>query len=450
MQAHTNPRVKVNASRRARARAIGLGLLIVVAGTSFAVACQGTSNLLSVQVPNSVSSGLFNDPKNATLLTNSVIGAFEFAFGTYVRVTGIAADELADATLAAANWPLDRRDNNAVTQAYGSLLYSPLSIARAMGDQAITNLSGWTTTQVPTQPTLLATAYLYSGFTYAAMGMTFCQAAFDGGPAVNQLGMFSLAEARFTSAITAAQAAGQTNLLNAAYVGRARVRLYQHNLAGAISDAQLVPSGFVFNANNDAATARRYNNMYNSVSTSGATTVDPSARALTTETGQADPRAATLALATKAQDGLSLIVIPTKYNAASLTLGQAIPFPMARYAEAQLILAEAQGGAAAVTIINALRAAVPLNAYTGPTDATSIKNLVLSERQRALFTEGFRFFDVERYALPLVPAVGSAFKWGGTYGGTVCLPLPSIEFLNNLNVNQTTLIDGVQGDFIVP
>jgi hypothetical protein len=317
-------------------------------------------------------------------------------------------------------------------------------------DQAITNLSGWTTAQVPTQPTLLATAYVYSGFTYATMGMTFCQAAFNSGPAVNQLGMFALAETRFDSAIVWATAAGQTSLLNAAYLGRARVRLYQGNIAGATSDANLVPAGFVFNANDDATSARRYNNIYANVSTSGTNTVEPASRALATENAQADPRAATTLLTTKAADGVSQIFIPTKYNAASLALGEAIPFPIARYAEAQLILAEAQGGAAAVTIINTMRAAVPLKPYTGATDPASITTLIAGERQRALFVEGFRFYDVERLNLPFSPPLASAYRLGGAYGGTICLPLPSIEYLNNPNIVVANIIDGVRGDFTIP
>ena len=125
------------------------------------------------------------------------------------------------------------------------------------------------------------------------------------------------------------------------------------------------------------------------------------------------------------------IYIPTKYNAATLTAGQSIPQPITRYAEAQLVLAEAQGGTSAVNIINTMRAAVSLTPYTGPTDAASIKTLIASERQRVLFLEGYRAFDIERLNLPLVPAVGSPYLQGGVYGGTVCFPVPDIEKNNN-------------------
>jgi hypothetical protein len=277
-----------------------------------------------------------------------------------------------------------------------------------------------------------------------------CQAAFDLGAPVDQKGMFALAEARFTAAIAAAQAASQTTLLNAAYVGRARVRLFQHNTTGAIADAQLVPKGFVFNAAMDATTSRRFNHVFNAISTGGSVTVEVATRKLTTENGEIDPRSATTQLTTKPVDGTSLIFIPTKDNAASLTAGDAIPMPIARYEEAQLILAEAQGGAAAVSIINTMRAAVSLKPYTGATDAASITQLIVGERQRVLFVEGFRAFDIERFNVSLTPTAGTSYRFGGAYGHTVCLPLPDVERFANPNVDPATLITGVQGQFPVP
>ena len=115
-----------------------------------------------------------------------------------------------------------------------------------------------------------------------------------------------------------------------------------------------------------------------------------------------------------------------------------------------MILAEAQGGASAVTIINTMRAAASLNPYTGATDATSIKALIASERQRVLFLEGYRAFDIERLNLALVPAVGSPYLQGGVYGGTVCFPVPDIEKNNNPNIVAAEIITGVRGEFTPP
>ena len=439
-----------------RTRAVRRTLISALAAGLFTTACN-TSDMLDVQAPNSVPVDIYADPAFATLMVNSVIGDFECAFGSFVVAEGLLTDELHDSALNNGNWNMDRRDNAFTSGFYGTNscttvtgVYTPLSTARGEADAAIERLSGWTVAQVPNIKTLEAQANLYSGFSYAALGMAMCQAAFDKGPLVNQLGIFALAEQRFTAAIAAAQAASLTNVLNAAYAGRARVRLYQHNTAGAIADAQLVPAGFVFNAAMDATNARRFNHIYSAISTSGALTVETTARALTTETGQVDPRSATIRLNTAPADGLNQIWIPTKYNAATLTAGQSIPQPITRYAEAQLILAEAQGGTSAANMINTMRAAVSLTPYTGPTDAASIKALIASERQRVLFLEGVRAFDIERLNLPLVPAVGSAYLQGGVYGGTVCFPVPDIEKNNNSNVVAAEIITGVRGEFTPP
>lgn len=420
------------------------------------VACS-TSDLLKVQAPNSVPSDIYQNPAYATLMVNSVIGDFECAFGSFVVAEGIASDELHDASLNNGNWNLDRRDNGFTSGFYGvnscttqTGIYTPLSTARGEADAAIKSLSGWTAAQVPNLTALTAQANLYAGFSYAMLGQSMCQAAFDMGPLVDQKGMFTLAETRFTAAIAAAQTAGLTNVLNAAYAGRARVRLYLHDATGAIADAQLVPSGFVFNAAMDATNARRFNHVFQAISTAGTATVEPTARALATESGQVDPRSAVVLLKTAPADGLAQIYIPAKYSAATLTAGEALPMPITRYAEAQLVLAEAQGGANAVNIINTMRAAVSLDPYTGPTDAASITALIASERQRVLFLEGFRAFDIERLALPLVPAAGSPYLQGGVYGATVCLPVPDIERDNNPNIVASQIISGVRGEFAVP
>jgi hypothetical protein len=450
-------------SRNARASRGGPAVTLAVFGAAMIVALSAcdTSRLLDVKAPNSVPATIFDDPTQATLMVQSAIGDFECAFGAFVTAEGIATDELQDATVTAANWQLDRRDDGFTSGTYGTgactnneAIYTPLSTARWEADRAIERLVAWTDAQVANRQALLAQANVYAGFSYALMGMALCQATFDEGAPVDQKGMFTLAETRFTDAIAAASAApataSNTAVKNAAYLGRARVRLFLHSAAGAIADAQQVPAGFVFNATTDAANSRRYNRVYNAIVTGGVMTVEATARQLKTENGETDPRSATTQLTTRASDGVAVIVVPTKYSAATQDAGRALPHPIARYAEAQLIIAEAQGGSAAVTIINTMRAAANLKPYTGATDAASIKTLIAGERQRVLFAEGFRAFDVERFNLDLAPAPNSTYRFGGVYGNTVCLPLPDVERFANANVDPKTLISGVRGQFPLP
>jgi starch-binding outer membrane protein, SusD/RagB family len=111
------------------------------------------------------------------------------------------------------------------------------------------------------------------------------------------------------------------------------------------------------------------------------------------------------------------------------------PIPIARWAEAQLIIAEVEGGQEAVQIINTLRARHGLPAFSS-NDPQEIRNQVIQERLRELFLEGHHLGDLIRYNLPLDPAPGQPFGNGGLYGDMRCMPLPDVERLNNPNIGR--------------
>lgn len=422
-------------------RGVGRHCALSLAGLALSAglfAGCNTNRLLDVVTPNQVPVSVLDQPSNAVLMVNSMVGDYQCAHGSAVVVEALIAGEMNDAQLGAAQWDYARRTANTLTNGiYGTAgcaatqspgIYLPLATARFDADHAIANLTTWTDAQVPGRTGLLAVADLYAGFSYSFLGMAMCQAAFDNGPAVNQKGMFALAEARFTDAIANAQASGADSVKFAAYVGRARVRLYQGNTAGAAADAQLVPKGFVMNASTSGTALRLYNRVYAVTKQYGDYSIPSFSQNMKTENGEVDPRSATQLAGTRsANNNQTIIYTPNKYIA-----GDAAPIPLARYEEAQLILAEVQGGAQAVAIINAMRADVGLLPYTGLTDAASIKNLVIDERRRVLFLEGTRNYDIERFGIPFNPPVGANFPvGGGTYGNTTCLPLPDVEKNNN-------------------
>ena len=428
-------------------------LLVAGAMLTLTLAACNTGKLLDAGVPDRVDASTLGTPGTAALLVNSAVGDFECAIGSAVTVEGIISDELADAQLGAAGWPYDRRDANTqpngiygtgtCTSAQNPGLYLPLSTARWSADNILTKLTGWTDAQVPNRQLLIARAALYAGLSYTAMGMSMCEAAFDLQPQINQQAMFAAAEVRFSTAITAATAAGGVSgdsLKAAAYLGRARARLFQGNKANALTDAQQVPSGFVLYATAGSDDNRRYNRVFSSTGQFGDYTVDTLARSLKTQ-GVVDPRSAVTAYPdTRPADGLTAIWAPAKYSS------DASPIRIATWDEAQLIIAEAQGGAAAVATINGLRAAynaahpsgtqIPL--YAGATDAASIQTLIINERQRALFVEGFRNYDMQRFNIAFTGAEATGQPYplkGGNYGNTTCLPLPDIERFNNPNIH---------------
>ncbi|MGH7443956.1 MAG: RagB/SusD family nutrient uptake outer membrane protein [Longimicrobiales bacterium] len=399
-------------------------------------ACD-TDRWLKVSAPSALPAETLETPEAAALLVNGAIGNFECALGATIMVTGIISDEFSDAQLGAAQWFYDRRDANLVpssiygtsgcTSAQGPGVYSPLSVARWSADNAFRALETFTDEQVPQRDSLMAASALYAGFSLAHLGMTMCSAAIDEGPEMTNMQLFAEAENRFATALTLATSAGITDYQHAANVGLARVRLFQGNTAGAAQAAALVPPGFLLNATASDSETRRYNRVFHSNVQSRLYTIEEQSRTLMTA-GVEDPRSLTVESGLRTSDG-QIGWIQQKY----LAFGD--PLPIARYEEAQLILAEVEGGQSAVDIINALRAPHGIPAYTGPIDAASIRTLVIEERRRELFVEGFRMHDLHRFELPLVPAPGTEFpEKGGTYGTTTCLPLPDVERYNNPSI----------------
>jgi len=386
-----------------------------------------------------VSTQTLEDPSQAALLVNSAVADFECAFFGYIQGAGLHGDELANAHGWAAYWDFDRRSSSAAGSPYATLncasgsgggIYTPLSTSRFQADNALRLLEGWTDAQVANRTALMATAAAYAGYSTLLLGESMCSIAIDLGPERTRPQTFAEAESRFTKAITHATTANVSDLLNMARVGRARTRLNLANGQGADADAALVPAGFSKVATADAAVNRRYNWVFNHIVRAGNTVIEDDFQGLTVG-GVADTRVPVLinpAQATTFGVVQRPWFITTKYAALDT------PIPVARYAEARLIMAEVRGGQAGVDIINLLRAGRGLPAYTGGTSATDVKNLVISERSRELFLESQHLGDKLRYNLPFTPAAGTPFPYiGGVYGDVTCFPLPLRERQNNPN-----------------
>ncbi len=424
------------------------GWMPLLAGAALATAagCDGIGRLLEVDAPSQIPVGVLDDPVKAPLLVNGVIGDFECAFGAYAALGGILSDELIETTQTANRWPYDRREVQSSDALYGEFgcealgVYGPFSTARWVGDQVLAQLEGWTDAQMPAganRTQLIATTAAYTGYSYLLMGEAFCSVAFDAGPERTSAQSFALAEERFTRAIAAATSLGGAagaDLRNMALVGRARSRLDRGQYAAAAADAAMVPNGFSRVMGASSASTRRNNRVWAQNSpNSNATSVGPAFRGLVVAGSSdtvPDPRVPVVNGNRTATDG-NAIWEQRKYPQSST------PIPLATWREARLIQAEAAARAGqpevAIGFINQLRAAHGLPAYGGGT-AAEVLAQVVEERRRELFLESHRFFDIRRFDLPLVPAPGTPFLKGGSYGDTRCLPLPDVERLNNPNI----------------
>ena len=410
----------------------------------FGIAACTDITTLKQDNPGQLSAGTLYVPTNAGILVNGAISDFECAFSRYATGTGILGDELTNAISNSANFNYDRRTVQ-TNENYGTAtctsttgqqppIYATLSIARADADTVAARLETWTDADVPNRTKLIGQSYAYAGYSLVLLGEAMCTAAINLGPELSSAQVFAEAKTRFDKAITAATTANDATTLNLARLGRARTQLDLGQTAAAGTDAALIPATFVANTSMDAVNARRQNFVWQATGSSFWASVDPSFRGLTIG-GNPDPR---VAVTSQNRNGTAGTPIYTADKFASLTT----PIPVAKYAEAQLIVAEAATAAnnltAAETAINNARnthAGMPQYSATGQTQAQVLAQII-EERRRELFLEGHRLGDIRRYQLTLNPATGSAYPAGGAYGSQSCFPLPDVERINNPSIGH--------------
>jgi hypothetical protein len=424
-------------------RFVGLGAALAGLFCLTLAACSDITSLKQ-DAPSRIKAEDLEKPENALLLVEGAVGDFECALGDYIVAAGAVGDELANANLANRIWDFDRRTILPTNVVYSTqscddgdpTVYTTLSTARFDGDNAVRLLDGWTDEQVPGRIGLIATAAAYAGYSLVLLGEGMCSAALDVGPELTPAQILTEAEARFTRAIEAATAAADTQTLNLALLGRARARLDLGNKAGAAADAALIPEGFRVEATYSAAKTQRENLVFTVLYRDLLYTVDVPFRDVTFE-GIPDPRVSVVDAGTGGADLSVEVFQPLKYPAIESSI------PVAKWEEAQLILAEADVAAGdvggAVAIINTLHANASIPAFGGGTPE-EVMSQIIEERRRELFLEGQRLGDIIRYDLPLFPAPGTPFPVGGTdtgvYGTQVCFPLPSAERNNNPNIGD--------------
>jgi starch-binding outer membrane protein, SusD/RagB family len=416
---------------------------LLVSAVVLATACN---SLLTVDNPGRVPADALEDPALMPTLEAAAIQQFQCGFAQFVATGGMLSGEYLSANAFVDNHPWEWRGVVEIKGAPGACpganartvtamgFYAPLQQARFQLDDAAARAEQFTDAQVLNRQRMLTEFAAYAGYAYTLLAEGMCEMTVDNGPKMTRAQVLAIAEQRFTSAIALATTLGDASLRNMATVGRARVRLDLGNLTGAAADAALVPSGFVRNAEYSEVTPARENRLYNLTVRNDFLSVGPDYRNLTVN-GVPDPRVKVTEL--KLSSGATKIgpdnATPMWQQQKFITGAGAVPLPIASYAEAQLILAEATGGQAAIDAINRVRALSGITAMATPPDGTDITALVLEERRRQLFSEGQRYADMLRKNLPFLPPAGSPNRKSQVFGTVTCVPLPDVETRNNPN-----------------
>jgi hypothetical protein len=410
---------RLSRARRARLAHAGLALAL----TQLLTACQG---VLDVSIPGNVDASALDQPSLATTLVDGAQADFECAFSQYVETTATWSNEVLNSSGGAevVGWsarftrpeagtgqcPTATSNRGAFT------VYLPLQIARGQAELALQKLTDFTDAEVSTRTLLLARSAFYSGYSHMLLSEGYCQVAVDAGPLLTPAAGLAIAEQKFTTAITAATAANNTALLNASRVARARVRIALGNKAGAAADAKLVPAAFRFDATYATTPVRRRNTVMEDINLKFHLSVAPAYRGLTFG-GVADPRVVAINANRVGIDAVTPQWTQGKYTAPES------PLPLATWDEAQLIIAEAEGGQSAVDAINRVHTRYGLPAYGGGTDAQILAQII-EERRRSLWLDGHQINDHLRFSIPFASGVDQK---GVRYNDETCIPLPLSE-----------------------
>ena len=406
--------------------------------------CGALDSLLEVELPGQVVEADLDNPVLAPTLVLGGVGSFECALARQAAWIGLWTHEVT-LTTTSRSWVVMSTRNGLVNEYLGSCdggtpVWMPFQVARVLSDDAIERIDGWVAEgiDIPDSEYLVARAHLYAAYSILFLSETHCAVAFDGGPRESREDGFRRAEARFGEAMAGAGTSAHASageILNAALVGRARARLNLGDDAGVMADASQVAQGFVLNATYDSSPSRRENTVFDHFL--GTNTSVPMDFPLPIEVqGVRDPRIPLVDVGKLGIDATTPLFEQLKYPRVDS------PIPIATWRDAQLMIAEVQGGQTAVAIINELRATVddlpwvpsndpslPLPQFSS-SDPAAIKAQVEEERKREFWLQGTRIGDLLRWGTPFVQGLDQR---GRPYADNTCVPIGDAEVLANDN-----------------
>jgi hypothetical protein len=275
---------------------------------------------------------------------------------------------------------------------------------------------------------LAAQALVYAGFANRLLGENMCVAIFDGGPPLDRSAYFKRADSAFTEALAVATAAKDVPLQNAARAGRASIRVWLRDWAGAAADANLVPKAFRFQAQYSAAELEQYNRIYWSNAN------QPFRRHSvvgtfyeTYYTTTRDPRTPWYRNPAIPLGSLPLAwLFQTKYSTRDA------PIDYTTGTEMRLIVAESMlaGGdwQGALAVVNGLRSDAGVPPWTA-SNATEAWTALKRERGIDMWLEGRRLGDLGRWIASNTPGQAEDMS-----GRSMCFPVGKNELDTNPNL----------------
>jgi hypothetical protein len=272
----------------------------------------------------------------------------------------------------------------------------------------------------------VANAYVYAGFANRILGDIFCSSVINGGPEVANTVHYDRGIEQFTQAIAVGAAAGRTDLVNAAYGGRAHMKAMMGDWAGAAADAAQVPASFEYFAELD--TEMRNELVYETFNR-----FEYSVFGTFLESHPNDKRAPWLILYDAAGQVRTGANGSTPHYQQQKYLSTSDDIALTKGTEMLMIRAEAalRGNdiPGAYTHMNAARAFYGMAPLAVAGNATDAWKDLRFERGATLWLEGRNFTDHRRWFAETGAAHDPAFE-----GRAKCAPIARAERLSNSNL----------------
>src|SRR5688572_21986924 len=209
------------------------------------VAVSGCDGLLDVDLPAQLTDEALADPAGAEVQMLTMIAHFEDAYDLHTY-RSLGREDGGEVYLCG---PMCNVSHYVTANPSFSRMSTSLRFNRELRSRLT---SDWTAAQVPQRDRFLAMTSIYEGATLGWMGSNMCEVALNGGPLLTPEKTLELADAALTRALTEITTTGDFALPSGispsartmAYGLRAQVRWMAGNKAGALADAQQVPTGF--------------------------------------------------------------------------------------------------------------------------------------------------------------------------------------------------------------
>ena len=372
-------------------------LVLVLVSSGALIGCK---DMLTTDNPAEISAADLNDPNALPILLNGVAGDFNYMYSNAIVTLGHYAKEL---------WHTGsmggfRELNSGIADPQGQIgtVYNRATKANWVADNAADLILE--VFPDANQRAELAKARIYAAYSQLLLADNFCKVTINGGPALTPQDVYLKVVASLTEAMTTADAAKNPALKLQAQAGRARANLMLGNYQQARDNARAIPKDWRFQAIYSQNSGRENNEV------PGHTVarfrkeggVDP--RFFNDVRYATDPRLNFInkGESFKGEDRIRQFVEQTKYPE------RFSPANIASWQELRLIEAEAElelgNTARAIALINEIRAAATLPAYSGATTKEAVKAQIFFERSVELYLEAKHLADLRRSNSPLLQA----------------------------------------------